>query len=98
MDQQTWDHLSDPERSKLRDTSDLAPSLHRFFMNGIRVEITWRHGGNFFGYGRYSDGKKGRGYIGRSTGWKPVYLLLPRSDSTGGMAIMESEVESVRLI
>ena len=98
MNQHTWDRLSPAEKEKARDNSDLAPSLQRFCGTDVRVEITWKHGGNFFGYGRYSDGKKGRGRIGRSTGWKPVYLLLLRSDSSGGMAVTEDEIESVRVI
>ena len=66
------------------DTEGLAPSLTRYYKSGERVEIKTKWGETF------------RCYVGKSTGWKPVYLIIKRSDSTGGAAITESEIDSVQ--
>lgn len=39
---------------------------------------------DYTGYGNMTDGKKNRFYIGRSTGWMPIYLEILKSDSMGG--------------
>ena len=31
------------------------------------------------------------GTVGRSTGWRPVYLLMPRSDSTGSPWVLRPD-------
>ena len=71
---------------------DAAPELGRFVESGQRVEITWKKGyGDFRGYGARTDGKKARGFIGRTTGWKPGYiLLLTRSILLAEFSIHES--------
>lgn len=64
----------------------LDPKLERFYKSGERVEVT------------YTDGAKERFYVGKSTGWKPVYLEIKRRDSHGGGMIMlnDEAVQSIR--
>ena len=51
----------------------------------VRVEATNESGyEDYTGYGNYTDGKKNRFYLGRSTGWLPVYLEILKSNSMGG--------------
>ena len=54
------------------DNSNLDPRLTPFYKSGERVEIT------------YKDGTKERFYVGKSTGWKPTYLEIKKSNSYGG--------------
>ena len=42
-----------------------------------------------------SDGYKERFYIGRSTGWIPIYLEIKRNDSTGGTALWNKNLKVV---
>lgn len=65
------------------DNSDLILSLAPYYKSGERVEIT------------YKDGENERCYIGKSTGWKPVYLCIKYSNSTGGSVIL-GEIKSIR--
>jgi len=83
------------EREK--DLSDLDKRFTPYFDSGERVEVEWKEGyEDFTGYGCLTDGKKARFYVGRSTGWRPVYLQILRIDSTGGCAILSSAVKSIR--
>jgi hypothetical protein len=80
----------------LKDFSDLDDRFTRYYESGERVEVTWKPGyGNYSGYGSQTEGRKARFYVGRSTGWKPIYLSLLRRDSTGGTAISSYAVDSV---
>lgn len=79
------------------DTSDLDPRFTPFYLSGQRVEVTWKPGmEDFTGYGARTDGKKARFYVGKSTGWKPIYLAILTRRSIGGAAILSSAVESIR--
>jgi len=79
------------------DPSDLDPRLTPYYNSGERVEVTWKPGlEDFTGYGCRTNGRKARFYVGRSTGWKPVYLQLLQRNSTGGAAILPHAAESIR--
>lgn len=81
----------------VRDLSDLDPRFEKYYNSGERVEVEWIDGwGDFTGYGCLTDGKKARFYVGRSTGWKPIYLMILKSNSIGGAAIPSNGVKSVR--
>jgi hypothetical protein len=58
------------------DYSGLDSRLWQFYEANQRVEITFEWG-------------KERGYIGKSIGWKPCWLLIKKSNSSGGEAIHE---------
>lgn len=79
------------------DTSDLDPRFAPFYESRERVEVTWKPGfEDYTGYGARTEGRKARFWVGRSTGWKPVYLVLLTRRSCGGVALLSSAVESVR--
>ena len=44
---------------------------------------------------RISDGMKERFYLGRSTGWIPIYLEIKRNDSTGGGSLWNKNLRVV---
>lgn len=83
----------------IRDTSYLDPVFKPFYDSHERVEITWRPGfERHIAYGTRPgvEGRIARGYIGRSRGSRPVYLLLYNSRSSVGEPIRASEVASIR--
>jgi hypothetical protein len=54
----------------------------------LRVQAVNAEGyGDLTGYGSRTDGKINRFYIGRSTGWVPIYLEILTNRSTGGSAL-----------
>lgn len=64
---------------------------------GVRVEVTWKKGfEDFTGYGARTNGRKARFYIGRSTGWIPIYLQIDNKRSMGGGAILISAIETIK--
>lgn len=42
---------------------------------------------DYTGYGSRTDGRKNRFYIGRSTGWIPIYLEILTARSSGGRSL-----------
>ena len=84
---------------KVIDNSELDKRFEDAYINGYRVEVTWKKGfEDFTGYGCRTEGRKARFTVGKSTGWKPVYLMILTSRSIGGAAILSSAVESIRRI
>jgi DnaJ-class molecular chaperone len=55
--------------------TDLDDRLTPYYERGERVEV------------REKDGTRRRFYVGKSTGWKPVYLEIARRNSSGGPAV-----------
>ena len=53
------------------DTSDLAPQFAKYWGTDTRITVQFAHG------------TKMRGRVGITTGWKPVFLLMLRSNSRG---------------
>ena len=85
------------ESGNKMDYSELDKRFDSYYQSGERVEVTWKEGyEDLTGYGAMTDGKKARFYVGRSTGWKPVYLMILRKNSYGGSAICSSGIESIR--
>lgn len=82
---------------KKMDYSDLDSRFEKYYNSGERVEVVWKDGyEDFTGYGCRTNGKKARFYVGKSTGWRPIFIQLYRSDSIGGIAILSCAIESVR--
>ena len=50
------------------------------------------------GYGNKTDGKINRFYIGRSTGWIPIYLEILQNNSSGGSALFTTPKRKFRLV
>lgn len=61
------------------DRSELSTLLTPYYHNRKRVEVL------------LSDGTKKRGYIGMTTGWKPAYILLARSNSHGSSEVLSRD-------
>lgn len=81
------------------DFTELDERFTPFYNSGQRVEVEWLDGfEDYSGYGARTDGKKARFTVGKSTGWKPVYLQIYSKRSIGGQAILSSAVKSIKTI
>ena len=67
------------------DTSELISELTRYYESGERVEVTFNYGGSI---------EKERFYVGKSTGWKPIYIAIKKRNSSGGAGIINA-IQSV---
>lgn len=76
--------MTPSQKKELVDVPNRDPLLHPFLESQERVEI------------ELQSGEKLRCYIGRSTGWKPIYLIIKRRDSTGGVPISSKEIKSIQ--
>lgn len=83
MTHTAWIALPEHHREALRDLSGLSPQL--VDLEGWRVEAV-EH-----------DGTVRRFIVGRSTGWKPCSIALPRQNSVGGMPAELSYARVTRL-
>lgn len=82
---------------KIIDNSKLDDKFTRFYDSEERVEVEWKEGyEDFTGYGCRTNGKKARFYVGKSTGWKPIYIMVFRRNSFGGGAILSEAVKSIK--
>lgn len=61
------------------DPSSLAPQFIPYFNNERRIIVQIKHGEEI------------SGKVGVSTGWRPVFLLLKKSTSTGSSDILGQE-------
>jgi hypothetical protein len=79
------------------DTSLLDERFAPYFKSGERVEVVLEEGyGLNMGHGCRTGGRVVRFYVGKSTGWKPIYIMLLRRDSSGGMQILSEAVQHIR--
>ena len=60
-----------PGHLRLIDRSGLAPQFAGYYESGERIRV------------RFSYGEEKTGTVSKTTGWKPSYLLMLRSDSVG---------------
>jgi hypothetical protein len=60
-----------PGKLKLIDRSALAPQFAGYYESEERIKV------------RFAYGEEKFGTVGKTTGWRPVYLLMPRIDSIG---------------
>lgn len=69
-----------PGHLRLIDRSELAPQFAAAYASGerIRVRFSWDEDGT----------KTKTGTVGKTTGWKPAYLLMARSDSIGSSDLL----------
>lgn len=70
MTQARWDSLSLAQRDAMRDNSRLTPQL--LGLEGWRVKAV------------AMDGEIRRFIVGRSSGWRPCHLEIPRSNACYG--------------
>lgn len=71
---------------------DASPELARYYASGERIEITWEKG---WGMNPGRDGRT-RCYVGKSTGWRPCWLMILKSNSMGGMSLSMKGIKSIR--
>jgi hypothetical protein len=85
------------ETGKKMDYSEIDTRFEPYYDSGERVEVTWKDGfEDYSGYGARTNGKKARFYVGKSTGWTPIFLQIDNRRSLGGQAILSSAVETIR--
>jgi len=66
-------------------------TFEQWMDNGVRVEAQNDPGfEDYTGYGNRTDGKVNRFYLGKSTGWIPIYLEILKSNSSGGGGLMHT--------
>ena len=72
--------------------------LQKYYKSGVRLEIKWEEGLEDFtsAFAQARDGKYERGYIGKTNGTTPSYILLLKSNSYGGSLIKSNWVESFK--
>ena len=68
------------------DGSDLAPNFIPFYESGQRIEVKTD-----------IEGIK-RGYVGITTGWKPSFLLVLKSNSTGSSILLTHKSTIIKTI
>ena len=80
------------------DESDLDERFTNYYNSGERVEVTWKKdwAEDYSGYDQPDGLNRTRFYVGKSTGWKPVYLEIKNRNSSGGAAICSSGIESIK--
>jgi hypothetical protein len=59
------------------DTTDLAPQFERYYQSGQRIIVQMSYGDVI------------RGYVGKTTGWRPSYLLLATTRSIGSSELLK---------
>ena len=69
---------------KVIDNSELDERFTPFYKSGERVEVV------------YKSGEKERFYLGKSTGWKPIYLTIKKSNSMGGEGLFLNDIQEIR--
>jgi len=72
-----------PGTLRIIDNSQLDPRFARYYKSGERVKI------------EYADGEVTRCYIGKSTGWRPIYLEILKSNSSGGSSLYTDNIVSI---
>lgn len=68
------------------DYSDLDERLTPYYKSGERVKIT------------YKDGSIARGTIGKSTGWKPIYLIIKTTRSLSGEGVLNNFIKNIQAV
>lgn len=91
------EHIPCSGTLRVIDNSKLDSRFTRFYDINERVEVEWKDGyEDYTGYGCRTNGKKARFFVGKSTGWHPIYLQILRRNSSGGSAILSNAVKSIR--
>lgn len=68
-----------PGTLRVINRSNLAPQFARYHESGQRIIVKMQYGEIL------------RGYVGITTGWKPRYLLLKKSNSTGSSETLSED-------
>ena len=68
------------------DDSDLSKQFVEYYENERRIEVD------------FGNGEIKRGRIGISTGWKPIFLLMLKSNSTGSCYTLTDKCKILRIM
>jgi hypothetical protein len=74
------------EYGKKFNSKDLAKKFVPYFESGQRIEIKTEYG------------EIKRGYVGVTTGWRPAFLLISRSNSLGSSELLSNKTEILKSI
>ena len=82
MTWEKWQAMTPAEKDRNRDSSNLDPRFERFYRSGERIELTTH----------YENGETWtrRGYVSRTTGWRPSYILMNNSRSMGSSDLLSA--------
>lgn len=69
--------------------SELKQEFIRWFECGARIEVEFEYQGTK---------RHARGTIGVTTGWRPVFLLMPRVDSVRSSETLTGDVKFIKVI
>lgn len=75
-----------PGTLRVIDTSNLASKFRHYHETGQRIEV------------KTPWGETERGYVGKTTGWKPSYLLIARRNSSGSSTLLNDEYEVLKAL
>lgn len=87
MNWDEWKNLTPAQKNEQMDRSELDTRFDAPYRTGERIEVKYQ-------WGETTETK--RGYVGRTTGWRPVYILLNNSRSMGSSDLLNSDVISIR--
>ncbi len=76
MTEGIWDKLSPQIKDRTKNRSELDPELHSFFYKKKKVRITW------------NDGSTSYGFINRTRGWEPLYILTKTKNSYNAIEVI----------
>lgn len=79
------EYLKKKQQDLKFDSSELSKQYIPYFENGQRIEVD-------FGY------EIKRGYVGVTSGWKPSFILLLRSDSIGSSYLLNDSHKIVKTL
>lgn len=65
------------------DRSTLAPQFAGYYESGDRIRV------------RFAGGEELTGTVGKTSGWRPAYMLLRRSSDTGSMYLLHADDQVV---
>lgn len=68
------------------DTSNLSVQFEPYYHSNQRIEVLTPYGDTI------------RGYVGKTTGWKPCYLLLAKSNSISSSELLTDNYKIIKLI
>lgn len=71
---------------RIINTSNLVKRFKHYHETGQRIEVLTSYGDTI------------RGYVGKTTGWKPVYMLLAKKNSRGSSDILREDDKITKTI
>jgi len=80
------------EFGKKFNTKDLDKRFIKYFESGERIKVTYKYGKT------NPEIEVKTGTVGVTTGWKPVFLLILTSRSSGSSWILDKSVKKIEVL